>query len=189
MKKASLFVIILGVAVLGLFFSLYSLNLVYQEQSSMNFIPNMMNHMMGGMGGDMVSAPTLPIYLTIFTPVFTLLLLLGLGGLIYFIIVPEIVVSSSVVSKMDSRMSNIEIKSEKFSTIQNLMKPDEKKVLEVLSLHGGKILQKHISKETNLSRLKTHRIIAGFVQRGIVTVKPYGNTNEVSIAEWILSED
>lgn len=70
-----------------------------------------------------------------------------------------------------------------------MMKPDEKKVLETLSSHGGKFLQKHISKETNLSRLKTHRIIAGFVQRGIVTVRPYGNTNEVSLSDWLLSEE
>ncbi len=57
-----------------------------------------------------------------------------------------------------------------------------------MASHGGKYLQKHISKEADLSRLKTHRIIARFAERGIVTVRPFGNTNEVEISSWILSE-
>jgi uncharacterized membrane protein len=189
LKRVTQFIIVLGVAITGLFISLYAINLLYQEQSSSNFMPDMMNRMMGGMAGGMVSAPTVPFYLMILTPVFTLLLLLGLVGLIYFIVVPEIKVSSQVVPSRDSTVSTKALRSEKFSTVQSMMKPDEKKVLETLSSHGGKYLQKHISRETNLSRLKTHRIIAGFVQRGIVTVRPYGNTNEVSLSDWLLPEE
>ena len=39
--------------------------------------------------------------------------------------------------------------------------------------------------EAKLSRLKTHRILARFAERGIVTLKKIGNTNEVTIAEWL----
>lgn len=188
MKKIIQFGVVFGVSVITLVILLYLLNLLYLEQASSNFTPDMVNHMMGGMMGSMESAPVIPFYLSVLTPVFTLLLLIGSGGLIYFIIVPEISLSSQVTSNLDTIVSTDLLESEKFSTVQKMMKPDEKKVLKTLSLHGGKFLQKHISKEANLSRLKTHRIIAGFVQRGIVTVRPYGNTNEVSISDWLLPE-
>jgi len=65
------------------------------------------------------------------------------------------------------------------------MTPEEQKVLNVLVAHQGKYLQKYLVKEAGLSRLKTHRIIARFAQRGIVTVKEFGNTNEVLLSEWV----
>jgi len=68
-------------------------------------------------------------------------------------------------------------------------KPDERKVLEVLAAHDGKYLQKYISKESGLSKLRTHRIVARFVERGIVTASKSGNTNEVSLADWLKKPD
>ena len=65
------------------------------------------------------------------------------------------------------------------------MTPEEQKVLNVLVSHQGKYLQKYVSKEAGLSRLKTHRIVARFAQRGIVTVKEFGNTNEIVVSDWI----
>ena len=65
------------------------------------------------------------------------------------------------------------------------MTPEEQKVLNVLIKHKGKYLQKYVSKEAELNRLKTHRIIARFAQRGIVSVKEFGNTNEVLLADWV----
>jgi hypothetical protein len=65
------------------------------------------------------------------------------------------------------------------------MTPEEQKVLNVLVAHQGKYLQKYLVKEAGLSRLKTHRIIARFAQRGIVTIKEFGNTNEVLLSEWV----
>ena len=64
-------------------------------------------------------------------------------------------------------------------------KEDEKKVLQLLSLHGGKYLQKYIVKEAELSKLQTHRIVSRFAERGIVTVAKSGNTNEVSLSLWL----
>jgi pyruvate/2-oxoglutarate dehydrogenase complex dihydrolipoamide dehydrogenase (E3) component len=49
-------------------------------------------------------------------------------------------------------------------------------------VHEG---QKYVGKEAGLSRLKTHRIVARFAERGIVTVKPLGNTNEVTVSDWV----
>ena len=65
------------------------------------------------------------------------------------------------------------------------MTPEEQKVLNVLRAHQGKYLQKYVGKEAELSRLKTHRIIARFAQRGIVTVRQLGNTNEIALSDWV----
>ncbi len=65
------------------------------------------------------------------------------------------------------------------------MTPEEQKVLNVLVAHQGKYLQKYVSKEAGLSRLKTHRIVARFAERGIVTVTEFGNTNEIVVSDWV----
>ncbi len=67
-------------------------------------------------------------------------------------------------------------------------KPDEKRVLEVLSSHNGAYLQKLIVKEAELSKLKIHRIISRFAERGIVTVTKNGNTNLVRLATWLVEQ-
>ena len=67
------------------------------------------------------------------------------------------------------------------------MTPEEQKVLNVLVAHNGKYLQKYVVKEAGLSRLKTHRIVARFTERGIVTVKEFGNTNEIVVSDWVRS--
>ncbi len=68
------------------------------------------------------------------------------------------------------------------------MTSEEQKVLNVLRTHNGKYLQKYIAKEADLSRLKTHRIIARFAQRGIAKAKQFGNTNEISLSEWVVDK-
>ena len=80
-------------------------------------------------------------------------------------------------------------KADSWPVLLRTSKPDERKVLEVLAAHNGKYLQKYISKETGLSKLRTHRIIARFVERGIVTASRSGNTNEVSLADWLKKPD
>jgi uncharacterized membrane protein len=62
---------------------------------------------------------------------------------------------------------------------------EERKVIQVLTAHNGKYLQKYIRKEAGLSRLKTHRILVRLTDRGIVTLKKTGNTNEVQLSEWL----
>jgi uncharacterized membrane protein len=53
----------------------------------------------------------------------------------------------------------------------------------VITAHQGRHLQKYIRKEAGLSRLKTHRIIARFAERGIVSLKKSGNTNEIFLSD------
>ncbi len=65
------------------------------------------------------------------------------------------------------------------------MTPEEQKVMGVLVAHKGRYLQKYVGREAGLSRLKTHRVVARFAQRGMVTVKEFGNTNEIALADWV----
>jgi uncharacterized membrane protein len=62
---------------------------------------------------------------------------------------------------------------------------DEQKILEVLEKNDGKYLQKYLGKEAELSRLKTHRILARFTERGLMTLEKKGNTNEVKLEDWL----
>jgi hypothetical protein len=190
LKRVNLFVVILGVSFIGFAISLYALTITYQAQSTSSFMSDMMRNMMGGMMEGMpVSEPVeVPMYLWILPSVFVGLLILGVGGLLYFLMVPEIRLSYQDVTTPAAPTSPA-FRGEKVSTLLNTMKPDEKKVFEVLASHDGKYLQKHISREADLSRLKTHRIIARFAERGIVTVRPYGNTNEVALSSWLKSEE
>jgi hypothetical protein len=85
---------------------------------------------------------------------------------------------SAVVSNGAAASNNCDV-------LLKTMTPEEQKVLNVLINHKGKYLQKYVAKEAELSRLKTHRIIARFAQRGIVSVKEFGNTNEVILSDWV----
>jgi len=40
--------------------------------------------------------------------------------------------------------------------VMKTLKPEEQKVILVLRAHGGRYLQKYISKEAELSKVKTH---------------------------------
>jgi hypothetical protein len=75
--------------------------------------------------------------------------------------------------------------SQNCDVLLKTMNSEEQRVMNVLIAHDGKYLQKYVVKEAGLSRLKTHRIIARFAQRGIVTVKEFGNTNEILLSDWI----
>jgi hypothetical protein len=94
---------------------------------------------------------------------------------------------TSTVNSASETTTNVELPnvSNNCDVILKTMTPEEKKVLNVLVAHQGKYLQKYVVKESGLSRLKTHRIVARFAQRGIVTVKEYGNTNEIIVSDWV----
>jgi hypothetical protein len=98
--------------------------------------------------------------------------------------IPEVAapVSSASVSPAVSSVSAV---SDSCEVLLKTMTPDEQKVMNVLIAHKGKYLQKYVVKEAGLSRLKTHRVVARFAERGIVTVKEFGNTNEVVLSDWV----
>jgi uncharacterized membrane protein len=82
-------------------------------------------------------------------------------------------------------VSNVSTAPNSCEVLLKTMTPEEQKVLNVLISHQGKYLQKYVVKEAGLSRLKTHRVVARFAQRGIVTVNEFGNTNEIVLSDWV----
>ena len=82
-------------------------------------------------------------------------------------------------------VSSVSVAPNSCEILLKTMTPEEQKVLNVLINHQGKYLQKYVVKESGLSRLKTHRVVARFAQRGIVTIKEFGNTNEILLSDWV----
>ena len=108
-------------------------------------------------------------------------MILGIGGLTYFIIFPEMKSTKNIPQATPKQANN----DTSYESVLKTLNDDERKVLIVLKNHGGKYLQKYIRNEAKLSRLKTHRVLARFAERGIVTLQKSGNTNEVLLAEWL----
>ena len=73
---------------------------------------------------------------------------------------------------------------ENTSMVLRTLKPEEKTVVNILDAHGGTYLQKYITRESGMSRLKTHRVVAALSERGIVVVEKHQNTNQVSLVKW-----
>jgi len=131
-----------------------------------------MQDMMKRMMGISYIPPLNPLSLVSFI-IFFSLFITGSIGLIYLALFPEI--KNKTLNPQNEEFYKVILKTLTF---------EERKVIEILLAHKGIYLQKYISKETGLSRLKTHRIIKRLADRGIVTVSPKGNTNEVKLAEW-----
>jgi len=124
--------------------------------------------------------PFAPLY-TIIPLAFIAILVIGVAGLSYSMLFPEI-------RNVPSSIQPIAQKEQKLSTIMKTLSVEEQKVIEVILVHNGKYLQKYVVKESGLTRLKVHRILARLAERGIVNIREYANTNEVSIAEWLQKE-
>lgn len=108
----------------------------------------------------------------------------GAIGTIYYFIFPEIKIIKAN-SKPEGKI--IKTSNASYQSVVKTLTTDELKVLEVLKDHDGKYLQKYIRKEAGLSRLKTHRIIARFVSRNLVTLEKVGNTNEIKLKDWLIN--
>ena len=70
-----------------------------------------------------------------------------------------------------------------------MLQPDERLVVEALIKEGGSMLQKDISRELGLSRVKVHRILVRLLRRGVIEIEEYYNTNKIKLADWLKSEE
>jgi len=180
MRRTSFFTILIIVSVaclIGLF-----VFMVYSFPSS--DYPDWMSDMWSHMGGGMMGGTTNP-YLGYFGVLFILLMavvVVSLAALIYFYLFPELKLGQTGTQR---RFSETLKKPDAIESIRRTLTSDEQKILEVLENHNGKYLQKYLGKEAGLSRLKTHRILARFAERGIVTLEKKGNTNEVKLENWL----
>jgi uncharacterized membrane protein len=158
------------------------------------------NYGMGGMMGD-GSGTTTASYLWIIPVALIAIVATAIIGIGFYLYLPELryikpkevctptntakenVIAKKEVSPVAS--SNVSNTSNNCDVLLKTMTPEEQKVINVLISHKGKYLQKYMVKEAGLSRLKTHRIVARFAKRGIVTVKEFGNTNEIALSDWV----
>lgn len=118
---------------------------------------------------------TFPFLVLFSSLLFLSTVLASMVGIIYFLVLPEI---------KNYYATNNGNGKEKTAMVLKTLKPEERAIVNVLDTHGGTYLQKYITREAGLSRLKTHRVVAALSERGIVQVEKYGNTNQVRLTKW-----
>lgn len=188
MKRVSVFLVIVIVSIAALValtaigFVVFASNSA--TQGSSDWMRRMWGSggMMGQNGHVTTSTDSFLPYFGVTFAVLIALTAIGLVGLGYYLLYPQIrvgVVSPAMASnKLGSNVSAYE-------SVSKTLTVEERKVIDVLKAHDGKYLQKYIRSETGLSRLKTHRIIARLAERGVVSLEKVGNTNQVYLADWL----
>ena len=214
MRRLHIFLIVLTIAI-GVLLSLVAISLYLSVTDSSYYQSSWMGQMwqsmglgrttgsgnsggMGGMMGGNGTGTTATTNLWVIPITLIAAVAIGTIGFGFYLVYPEIrnIKSTCEPIKKDAALvtptktldavaPNSNAVPNTCEVILKTMTPEEQKVLNILIAHQGKYLQKYVGKEAGLSRLKTHRIIARFAERGIVTVKPLGNTNEVTISDWV----
>lgn len=195
MRRISLFLIITIVSLASLVAAIAAAYFVLEasSQSSSNWMGQMMSgmgNMVGGTGGTQIQNSAAGYFGVAFVVLISVAVV-GVGGLIYFFAFPEIKTSRALNQSLvaNGAISVSEAAPEKvvtpFESVLKTLTKDERKVVEVLSAHNGRYLQKYIRSDAGLSRLQTHRIVARLAERGIVTLEKTGNTNMVVLANWL----
>ena len=195
MRRISLFLILTIASLVSLIAVVvagYYVLSASSSQYSSNWMGQMWGSMMGGTGSSpaQVQNPAAPYFGVVFVALISVAVV-GVGGLIYFFAFPEIKTTRSVSQSFvkSGAIAVSEQTPEKvvtpFESVLKTLTNDERKVVEVLTSHDGKYLQKYIRNDAGLSRLQTHRIVARLAERGIVTLEKTGNTNMVVLANWL----
>jgi uncharacterized membrane protein len=164
LDKLKVLLIMLLAAALGLAVSMYILALILTPaESALNVLTRIL---MSGFPSN------LPFLILLSSLLFLCTVLASVVGVIYFLVLPEMM---NYVSGNGREVASVVLRT---------LKPEERLVVGIIDAHGGNCLQKFITRESGLSRLKTHRVVATLSERGIVQVEKQGNTNEVSLAAW-----
>ncbi|MGE5187709.1 MAG: helix-turn-helix transcriptional regulator [Betaproteobacteria bacterium] len=205
MRKLHVFLFVLT-ATLSVLVTLLAVSLYYAATAPTYYGDSWMGQMWGshlgtnqdnwGMGGMMGNTGTTSSYLWIIPTALIAVVAIAIIGVAFYFAYPELkyIRSSRACNPQTpiqapaplptSTAPPVASNSQNCDVILKTMTPEEQKVYNVLAAHKGKYLQKYIVKEAGLSRLKTHRIVARFAQRGIVTVNEFGNTNEIVLSDW-----
>jgi hypothetical protein len=192
MKRVNVFLILLIVSIAALIAQMAIGFAVFtSSQANPYSWMNQMFHNTGyggnggmmGQGGSTSVNPLMPYFGALFI-VLVSLVIVGVIGLTYYLVYPQIPVGTIHNAENQPATNS----ASAYASVAKTLTPEELKVITALNAHNGKYLQKYISKETGLSRLKTHRIIARLAQREIVTLEKVGNTNQVTFADWLKQE-
>jgi hypothetical protein len=174
------FIILTLIGISGFLISAYVIGLHTSSSSIMGGMEEMMQRMMGTHSWGM----HIPIYLWYLTILFIVLIIVGVIGFLFTSrterdqAVPKKVYEHEVPADVAEKPG--------IEDILKVLKPDERRVVEVLIKNNGKMYQKDLRWETGYTRLKIHRIINRLVERKIVRKRSVGNTNEIVIEDWIL---
>lgn len=183
MQKVSIFFILLVVSLVSLIILFLVMFYVLPSPSiQLDWWNDMWSHMGGMMGGGGQASDPYLGYFGILFVVVVGIVLVSVGGSVYFLLLPEIKTTKQITQNKTIQTSS---KSSAYESVLKTLNEEEHKILNVLKNHDGKYLQKYIRNEAKLSRLKTHRILARFAERGIVTLQKTGNTNEVALVDWL----
>jgi hypothetical protein len=170
LDKLKVLLILLLAASFGLALSLYLLALTFAPGESPLAVLDQI--VIRGFPGD------LPFVIPLSALLFLSTVLASMVGITYFLVVPEMKNYHATEPDADGKGAT--------AIVMRTLKPDERQVVNVLKMHGGTYVQKYITQEADLSRLKTHRVVAALAERGIVNVEKRGNSNQVTLARWFL---
>jgi hypothetical protein len=207
MRKLYVFLAVL-IVTLGIFLSLALVGWYLAATSPSYYESSWMGQMWGphlgsgenygGMGGMMGNGAGTTSYLWIIPVALIAIVAVSIIGVVFYLAFPQLRyvkrtceqpnTISLTVNPVKSDVKLVGSSTFEPNTCEVVLKTmttEEQKVLNVLIAHQGKYLQKYVSKEAGLSRLKTHRIVARFAERGIVTVTEFGNTNEIVVSDWV----
>ena len=67
--------------------------------------------------------------------------------------------------------------------ILKFLKPDERKVVEMLIENKGKVAQSEITRMPGMTKLKTHRAIKELEFKGIIKIQKDGMTNRITLSD------
>jgi uncharacterized membrane protein len=164
MDKLKVLLVILLAATLGLAVSMYIQTLILSpSESPLSVLTSILR---SGFPSN------LPFLILLSSLLFLCTVLASVVGVIYFLVLPEM---KNYVSGNSKEVASVVLRT---------LKPDERLVVSILDAHEGVYLQKYITRESGLSRLRIHRIVAALSERGVVRVEKKGNSNEVSLAGW-----
>lgn len=182
MRRATQFLaVFLGAAAALVAVTLWYL-FAYQE--NVGSINGMMGQMAGNGYTDGMLRP-MPSSVWAGLLVLSVVTVAGIAGFAYYAALPEIPLR---VQKAPPEKRTTADNGLSWSALIRTSNEEERKVLGILEAHDGKYLQKFIVKESGLSKLKTHRILSRFAEGGVVTAEKKGNTNEISLAPWLLKD-
>ena len=150
-----------------------------------------MSGMMGQTGTTIATGNSAGYFWTLFTVVVAFVIVSVIGS-IYYMAYPQMrigmVNSQGKLSTINTAIPSAS-SATAYESIEKTLTAEERSIINVLNLHQGKYLQKYITKETGLSKLKTHRIVARLAERGMVRLEKTGNTNQVTLADWLVKKE
>ncbi len=79
-----------------------------------------------------------------------------------------------------------EIKSIKKQTVDSLLLPDEKALIETLKKFNYELTQSQLAKESGLTKVQVHRAIKKLEDKGVIEKHNYGLTNKIILKKELI---